>query len=71
VKKYPVTTSPSIIAQSQREIPLPVCVIGGMTVENSAPLVAAGADMVAAISSVYFAASPDEAARQFADLWSQ
>jgi thiamine-phosphate pyrophosphorylase len=50
VKKYEVTTSPDIIARSKAEIPLPVVVIGGMTIENSAPLVAAGADMVAAIS---------------------
>ncbi|MDB5821949.1 MAG: thiamine phosphate synthase [Herminiimonas sp.] len=70
VKKYEVTTSTNIIAQSKAEIPLPVVVIGGMTVENSAPLVAAGADMVAAISSVYLAAQPEEAARGFQALWS-
>lgn len=69
VKKYPVTTSPGIIAQSHAEVPLPVVVIGGMTVENAAPLVAAGADMVAAISSVYLAADPQAVARRFAELF--
>lgn len=69
VKKYPVTTAPSIIGQSQADIPLPVVVIGGMTVENAAPLVAAGADMVAAISSVYLAADPQAVARRFAELF--
>jgi thiamine-phosphate pyrophosphorylase len=53
VKKYPVTTPVDIVAKSKTEIPLPVVVIGGMTAENSEPLVAGGADMVAAISSVY------------------
>lgn len=69
VKKYPVTTSPDIIAQAKKEIPLPNVVIGGMTRDNSAPLVEMGADMVAAISSVYLAGNPQLAARAFADLF--
>ncbi len=69
VKKYPVTTPPDIVMQSKQEIPLPAAVIGGMTQENSAPLVARGADMVAAISSVYLAANPQAAAREFANLF--
>ncbi|MGV8898302.1 MAG: thiamine phosphate synthase [Burkholderiaceae bacterium] len=69
VKKYPLTTSIDILAQSKTEIPLPSVVIGGMTRDNSAPLVAAGADMVAAISSIYLADDPQAAAREFADLF--
>lgn len=69
VKKYEVTTQPSIVAQSKAEIALPVVVIGGMTRDNAAPLVGQGADMVAAISSVYQAGNPQSAARGFADLF--
>ena len=69
VKKYPVTTSPDIIRQSKAEIPLPVVVIGGMTRDNAAPLVAHGADMVAAISSVYQAVDAQRAAAEFAGLY--
>ena len=69
VKKYPVTTSVEIIAQSKIEIALPVVVIGGMTAANAAPLVAAGADMVAAISSVYLADNPEAAASDFTRLF--
>ncbi|GAB3548039.1 thiamine phosphate synthase [Noviherbaspirillum agri] len=69
VKKYEVTTPPAIVAQAKTEIPLPNVVIGGMTHENSAPLVAQGADMVAAISSVYMADDPEAAARAFAALF--
>lgn len=69
VKKYPVTTSPDIISQSKAEIALPVVVIGGMAPDNAAPLVDAGADMVAAISSVYLAGNPETAAREFARLF--
>ena len=68
VKKYPVTTSATIIALSQVTIPLPVAVIGGMTPENSAALITAGADMVAAISSVYLVDDPQQAARGFSHL---
>jgi thiamine-phosphate pyrophosphorylase len=69
VKKYPVTTSPGIIALSKREVPLPTAVIGGMTQQNAAPLIASGTDMVAAISSVYLADDPEAAARGFARLF--
>lgn len=70
VKKYEVSTSPGIVAQAKAEVPLPNVVIGGMTHENSVPLVVQGADMVAAISSVYMADDPEMAARRFADLFS-
>jgi thiamine-phosphate pyrophosphorylase len=69
VKKYEVATQPPIIAQAKAEIPLPVVVIGGMTHDNAVPLVAQGADMVAAISSVYMATDPQMAARRFVELF--
>lgn len=69
VKKYPVTTPVEIITQSKAEVPLPSVVIGGMTQQNSVPLVAAGADMVAVISSVYMAADPKAAAGEFTRLF--
>jgi thiamine-phosphate pyrophosphorylase len=69
VKKYEVTTQPQIVAQAKAGIPLPNVVIGGMTQENAVPLVAQGADMVAAISSVYMAHDPEAAARGFANLF--
>lgn len=69
VKKYEVATPPAIVAQAKAEIPLPNVVIGGMTSENAAPLVAQGADMVAAISSVYFEQDPEAAARRFVELF--
>ncbi|WP_420476827.1 thiamine phosphate synthase [Noviherbaspirillum sp. ST9] len=69
VKKYEVSTPPEIVAQAKKEIPLPNVVIGGMTQQNSLPLVQHGADMVAAISSVYMADDPEAAARGFAQLF--
>lgn len=69
VKKYDFRTAPEIVAESKKEIPLPVVVIGGMTQENCLPLIAQGTDMVAAISSVYMTDDPEAAARRFADLF--
>lgn len=69
VKKYPVTTPPDIVTRAKAEIAVPNVVIGGMTQENAVPLIAAGADMVAAISSVYLADDPAAAARSFVTLF--
>lgn len=69
VKKYEVTTPPDIITRALAELDLPICVIGGMTIENSRPLVALGAHMVAAISSVYSVDDHRSAASSFASLF--
>lgn len=69
VKKYDFRTAPEIIAQSKREIPLPVVVIGGITLENAPPLVAQGADMVAVISSVYLVPVAERKTRELVDLY--
>jgi thiamine-phosphate pyrophosphorylase len=71
VKKYSFTTSPAIIGAAREEITLPIVVIGGMTPQNAAPLVERGADMVAAITSVYGAPEPGEAVRRFDALFAR
>jgi thiamine-phosphate pyrophosphorylase len=73
VKKYSFVTPPALLAEARAEIRLPIVIIGGMTPENAAPLVPLGADMVAAITSVYGngsdAADPEGAARRFLRLF--
>lgn len=69
VKKYAVTTSPDIITTALAEFTVPLCVIGGMTPENSRVLIDRGAHMVSAISSVYSADDPHSAASKFADMF--
>jgi thiamine-phosphate pyrophosphorylase len=72
IKKYPVTTELDIVKQMKQEIPnLPSCAIGGIDLENAIPLVDRGVDMIAVISSVYFADDPEEAARAFAKMYGQ
>lgn len=69
VKQYAVTTSPSILDQARAVIALPKVVIGGMTPENARPLVERGADLVAAVSSVYLADDPAAAVAGFNALF--
>jgi len=69
VKKYEVTTAPNIITLALNELNLPICVIGGMTPENSRVLIDHGAHMVAAISSVYSADNPHLAATNFSQMF--
>lgn len=69
VKQYAVTTEAGIVDWSKASYALPVVVIGGMTPENAAPLVARGADLVAAISSVYGAPAVAPAVEQFNALF--
>ena len=69
IKKYPITTTPSIVRQARELIPVPSVVIGGMTLENCQPLITEGADMVAAISSVYFSNDPRQASQDFVALF--
>lgn len=69
VKKYAVTTPPAILDQARQALRVPTVVIGGMTPSNAAPLVARGAHMVAAISSIYQAESVAAAAGQFQSIF--
>jgi thiamine-phosphate pyrophosphorylase len=71
VKKYSFTTAPAIVAQARAQIDLPLVVIGGMTPENAAPLVELGADMIAAITSIYGADDPAAATRAFDRLFAR
>jgi thiamine-phosphate pyrophosphorylase len=48
---------------------IPVCAIGGITLDNAAALVTAGADMTAVISDLWSAPDITRRARAFRDLW--
>ena len=69
VKKYTFVTPPEMLDQARAEFSVPIVVIGGMTPNNAAPLVARGIDLVAAITSVYGSRDPGAAARAFGALF--
>ena len=58
---------PDLIRSLRPSIPVPLVAIGGITVENVEPVIAAGADAVAVVSAICGAPDPAEATRRFLD----
>ncbi len=65
-KPQAVRAQPGLLRRARRELALPTVAIGGISPENGAALVQAGADMLAVISAVCAAADVEAAARAFA-----
>lgn len=61
VKPEAVQAPIDLVRRAKAELKVPVCCIGGITLDNAPELVAAGADLLAVISDVFKA--PDPAAR--------
>lgn len=64
-----VRASPTLLANARRQLDLPLVAIGGITPENGALLVAAGADALAVISGLFAQADTEAAARRYAQLF--
>jgi thiamine-phosphate pyrophosphorylase len=56
---------PELLRRVRPEIPVPLVAIGGITVDNVAEVIRAGADAVAVISAVCAASDPAAATRRF------
>jgi len=69
VKPEAVPASLDLLREARQTLSLPLCAIGGITADNAAPLVEAGADMLAVISDVFAAAEIEAAARRYAPLF--
>lgn len=65
-KPHAARAQPDLLTRARRELDLPVVAIGGISPENGAALVSAGADMLAVISAVFAAPDIAAAARAFA-----
>lgn len=62
---------PALLRQARSALAIPLCAIGGVTPDNAGLLVAAGADLVAAVEGVFGAADIAAAARAYARLFDQ
>ncbi|KAI5914735.1 thiamine phosphate synthase [Thauera sp. 2A1] len=58
-----------LLARARRELQLPVAAIGGITLDNAAPVIAAGADLLAVISDVFGADDPAARAAAYRPLF--
>ena len=64
-----VRALPALLTQARREIKLPIVAIGGITPENGAELVHAGADLLAVIHGVFGQPDISAAAQAYAALF--
>ncbi|RBJ78630.1 thiamine phosphate synthase [Pseudomonas sp. MWU12-2534b] len=58
------TASLELLDQARASLHLPICVIGGITLDNAAPLVNHGADLLAVVHGLFSADSADEVTRR-------
>ncbi|ROL80554.1 thiamine-phosphate diphosphorylase [Pseudomonas protegens] len=58
------TASLELLDQARAGLHLPICVIGGITLENAAPLVSHGADLLAVVHGLFGAQSAEEVTRR-------
>ncbi|MGN8261667.1 thiamine phosphate synthase [Pseudomonas sp. SMSB3] len=56
--------SVDLLAQARAQVKLPIAVIGGITLDNAAPLIAHGADLLAVIHGLFGADSAQEVIRR-------
>jgi thiamine-phosphate pyrophosphorylase len=68
-KPEAVPASTDLLVAARREFDLPIVTIGGITPENGAGLVAAGADLLAVIHGVFGQPDIKAAARRYATLF--
>ena len=68
-KPEAVRAGPELLDRARRELSLPTVAIGGISPENGATLVRAGADMLAVISGVFAAPDVAAAARAYSNCF--
>jgi len=70
VKTGMTTRTPvTLLQEAKRRLSVPVVAIGGITVDNAPPLIAAGADCVSVITALFGAPDVRAAAQDFAALF--
>ncbi|MBE0509182.1 MAG: thiamine phosphate synthase [Chromatiales bacterium] len=69
VKPTAVRASLELLQQAKQRLNIPVVAIGGINADNGAPLVAAGADMLAVINAVFGQADVSAAAAHITKLY--
>jgi thiamine-phosphate pyrophosphorylase len=68
-KPAAVVATPTLLREAKAQLSIPVVAIGGITPENGARLIAAGADALAAITGVFAQPNIRAAAARYADLF--
>lgn len=61
--------TPELLRRAKRELSIPVVAIGGITPENGAALIRAGADALAVVHAVFASDDPRQAAERFRNVF--
>jgi thiamine-phosphate pyrophosphorylase len=59
----------SLLVEARRNLSIPLCAIGGITPDNGAGLISAGADMLAVINGLFASDDVEKEARRYAALF--
>ena len=59
-----LTATLDVLDEARARIKLPICAIGGITLDNAAPLIDHGADLLAVVHGLFGAESPQEVTRR-------
>ncbi len=68
-KPLAVRADLSLFARCRRELSIPACAIGGITLANALPVISAGADLLAVITDLFEATDIESRARDFQTLF--
>lgn len=60
-----------LLTEAKQQLRIPLVAIGGITLQNAASVVGAGADAIAVINAVFAAPDVSRAAQQFSELFAQ
>jgi len=69
VKPDTVVASKELLVRAKQELSVPVCAIGGITLDNSVELIDTGVDMLAVITGVFGADDIQSACKEFSALF--
>ena len=69
VKPNAVRATSELLRSARERLTVPICAIGGITVDNAPDLISDGAQMLAVISALFKVADPAAAARAFSELF--
>jgi thiamine-phosphate pyrophosphorylase len=64
-----VRATPTLLLEARAALSLPLVAIGGITPQNGAALIAAGADLLAVVGGVFAGPDPEAAAAAYAQLF--
>jgi len=68
-KPHAAQAEPELLEQARRRLSIPLCAIGGITLDNASTLIEQQVDMIAVIQGLFATRDIQQAARRYSDLF--